>query len=170
MMTPLDVRFIRWENPMTACVRTFIVGVLMVTFTTNTWAADQAAPLIERSKLFGNASRAGGQLSPDGKWLSWLAPRDGVMNVWVAPVADLNNPRALTASKDRPIRQQFWSPDSSMVLYIQDKGGDENFLLYGIDVASGTERTLTPFEKTRVQLIGTSPIIQDRGLIGLNTR
>jgi dipeptidyl aminopeptidase/acylaminoacyl peptidase len=155
---------------MTAYLRTFIVGVLMVTFTTSTWAADPAAPLIERSKLFGNASRAGGTLSPDGKWLSWLAPRDGVMNVWVAPVADLNNARALTASKDRPIRQQFWSPDSSMVMYIQDKGGDENFLLYGIDVASGTERTLTPFEKTRVELIGTSPIIKDRVLIGLNNR
>jgi len=50
-------------------------------------AAEQAAPLIERSKLFGNPSRSGAQLSPDGRWLSWLAPRDGVMNVWLAPVA-----------------------------------------------------------------------------------
>ena len=40
-------------------------------------AAEQAAPLIERSKLFGNPSRSGAQLSPDGQWLSWLAPRDG---------------------------------------------------------------------------------------------
>ena len=100
-------------------------------------AADPAAPLIERSKVFGNPSRAGAQLSPDGKWLSWLAPRDGVMNVWLAPVAKLSDSRPLTSSRDRPIRQQFWAPDSSMVMYIQDKGGDENFLLYGIDVATG---------------------------------
>jgi len=155
---------------MTACLRAFTAGLLMVTVTTGSWAADPSTPLIERAKLFGNPSRAGAALSPDGKWLSWLAPRDGVMNIWVAPVADLTAARALTESKDRPIRQQFWAPDSSMVMYIQDKGGDENFLLYGIDLVSGTERTLTPFEKTRVKLIGTSPIIEDHVLIGLNNR
>lgn len=133
-------------------------------------AADAAAPLIERSKLFGNPSRAGATLSPDGRWLSWLAPRDGVLNIWVAPVSDLEQAKPLTSSRDRPIRQQFWAPDSSLVLYIQDKGGDENFLLYGIDVQSGNERTLTPFENTRVQLIGSSPLIKDRILVGLNNR
>ena len=133
-------------------------------------AAEQAAPLIERSKLFGNPSRSGAQLSPDGRWLSWLAPRDGVMNVWLAPVAKLSDARPLTQSKDRPIRQQFWAPDSSMVMYVQDKGGDENFLLYGIDVATGTERNLTPFQKTRVQVVGVSPVVKDRVLVGLNNR
>jgi dipeptidyl aminopeptidase/acylaminoacyl peptidase len=57
-----------------------------------------------------------------------------------------------------------------MVLYIQDKGGDENFLLYGIEIASGEERTLTPFENTRVQLISSSPLLKDRILVGLNNR
>ena len=131
---------------------------------------ETAAPLIERSKLFGNPSRAGASLSPDGRWLSWLAPREGVMNIWVAPVAALDQAKPLTDSRDRPIRQQFWAPDSSMVLYIQDKGGDENFLLYGIAVESGEERTLTPFENTRVQLVGSSPLIKDRILVGLNNR
>ncbi|NDE02405.1 MAG: S9 family peptidase, partial [Gammaproteobacteria bacterium] len=160
-------------HPMNSC-KTLLLGALVTlsTYATSTpaIAAAQAAPLIERSKLFGNPSRAGASLSPDGRWLSWLAPRDGVMNIWVAPVASLNDARPLTASKDRPIRQSFWAPDSSMVMYIQDKGGDENFLLYGIDLQSGTERTLTPFEKTRVQIVNVSPLIKDRILIGLNNR
>ena len=133
-------------------------------------AAAQAAPLIERAKLFGNPSRAGAALAPDGKYLAWLAPRDGVMNIWVAPIDRLDAAKPLTASKDRPIRQMFWAPDSSLVMYIQDKAGDENFLLYGIDVASGAERTLTPFEKTRVQVVSVSPLIKDRILVGLNNR
>ncbi|MBX9829982.1 MAG: prolyl oligopeptidase family serine peptidase, partial [Novosphingobium sp.] len=54
--------------------------------------------------------------------------------------------------------------------YIRDKGGDENFLLYGVNVASGAETTLTPFEKTRVQLVGASTIQKDKVLIGLNNR
>ncbi|NJC33700.1 dipeptidyl aminopeptidase/acylaminoacyl peptidase [Sphingomonas jejuensis] len=128
------------------------------------------APLIERAKLFGNPSRAGGQISPDGRWLSWLAPRDGVMNIYVAPIGSPNEARALTASTERPIRQHFWSPDSSRVMYVQDKGGDENFLLYAINVQTGEETNLTPFERTRVMVVGTSNTIKDRILVGLNNR
>ncbi|WP_235903632.1 alpha/beta hydrolase family protein [Pontixanthobacter luteolus] len=130
----------------------------------------QAAPLIPREDLFGNPTRASGQLSPDGQWLSWLAPKDGVLNVWIAPASDPAAAKVMTSAADRPIRQYFWAPDSRSLLYIQDKGGDENFLLYGIDVASGKERTLTPFEETRVQVFGTSETIRDKMLVGLNNR
>jgi dipeptidyl aminopeptidase/acylaminoacyl peptidase len=127
-------------------------------------------PLIERAKLFGNPSRTGGQLSPDGRWISFLAPRDGVMNVWVAPVATPDRARPLTAEKLRPIRSTFWSPDSAQVMFINDAGGDENFLLYGVDVATGAQRNLTPFAKTRVYPINVSKAVRDRFLIGVNNR
>lgn len=128
------------------------------------------APLIERTKLFGNPAKRDGRISPDGHWLSWLAPQDGVMNVWVAPVSDPAKARVLTTEKTRPIRAYFWSPDSKMVLFINDKGGDENFLLYGVDVASGTQKSLTPFEKTRAEVVGMSRLVKDRMLVGLNNR
>ncbi|GAA0541560.1 dipeptidyl aminopeptidase/acylaminoacyl peptidase [Rhizomicrobium palustre] len=127
-------------------------------------------PLIERQKLFGNPSRSQGRISPDGKWLSYLAPRDGVMNIWVAPVSDPSAAKALTSEKKRPIRGYFWAPDSATILFINDKGGDENFLLYSVNVSSGEQKTLTPFEKTRVEVIGVSPEVKDRILIGLNNR
>ena len=127
-------------------------------------------PLIEREKLFGNPQKSGAALSPDGKWIAWRAPLDGVMNVFVAPAGDMAKAKPVTASKDRPIRNFNWSGDSSMILYIQDKGGDENFLLYGVDVASGKERNYTPFDKTRVMMVGTSYQIKDKILIGLNNR
>src|SRR4051794_11721012 len=47
--------------------------------------AAQDPPLIPRATLFGNPDKAAGRISPDGKWLSFLAPSDGVLNVWVAP-------------------------------------------------------------------------------------
>src|SRR5450830_2108695 len=127
-------------------------------------------PLIERSKIFVNPSKTAGQISPDGKWLSWIAPRDGVLNVWVAPASDLTKARALTDEKVRPIRGSFWSPDSKTLLFIQDKGGDENFLLYGVNVVSGKQINYTPFEKTRVQIVQISSKVKDRILIGLNNR
>ena len=129
-----------------------------------------ATPLIERAKIFGNPSKSGGKISPDGRWLSWIAPRDGVLNVWVAPASDPSRARALTDEKLRPVRSSFWSPDSRVLLYIQDKGGDENFLLYGVDVASGKQSSYTPFEKTRVRVIQVSNKVKDRILVGINNR
>lgn len=127
-------------------------------------------PLIPREALFGNPVKTAGRISPDGKWLSWIAPRDGVLNIWIAPASDPAAARPMTAEKKRPIRQYFWGPDGRTILYINDKGGDENFLLYGVDVVSGAERLLTPFDKTRVQIVGLSPLVTDRILVGLNNR
>ena len=127
-------------------------------------------PLIERAKFFGNPTKAGSKISPDGKWLSWIAPRDGVMNLWVAPLSDLSKAKPLTAETKRPIRSSFWAPDSKSVLYINDKGGDENFLLYGINVDTGEQKSLTPFEKTRVKVTGIGQNVKDRILVSVNNR
>ncbi len=127
-------------------------------------------PLIPRDVLFGNPVKAAGRISPDGKWLSWIAPRDGVMNIWVAPASNPAAAKALTNERTRPIRSYFWAPDSKQVLFVNDKGGDENFLLYGVNVVTGAERGLTPFEKTRVDVVGVSPIVPERILVGLNNR
>lgn len=127
-------------------------------------------PLIPRDALFGNPSRAMGKISPDGQWLSWLAPHDDVLNIWLAPASDPTAAKVMTQSTERPIQQYMWSPDSGSLLYIQDKGGDENFLLYGVNIATGEETSLTPFENTRVDIVGGSESIRDTILIGLNNR
>lgn len=127
-------------------------------------------PLIPRNHLFGNPTRSQGKISPDGKWLSWLAPENGVMNVWLAPRDDQSAAKVITHSDDRPIPQYLWAPDAKSILYIQDKGGDENYLIYRIDVETLAETCLTPFENTRVDVVGSSVTIKDKLLIGLNNR
>ena len=129
-----------------------------------------ASPLIDRAKLFGNPSKTQGRLSPDGKWISWIAPSNGVLNIWVAPAADPTNARVLTQETKRPIRQHFWAPDSSMILFLNDSGGDEDFLLYGVPAEGGAPRLLTDFKKTTVQIVGISERHPERILIGLNNR
>ena len=154
-------------------MRTFTKLVLLAsTIVAPSVAAAQSGdvPLIERAKLFGNPTKAIGRISPDGNWISYTQPRDGVMNVYVAPVSDPDNAKPLTNERERPVRSYFWSPDSKQILFIQDKGGDENFLLYGVDVATGKQTTLTPFTKTRAQLVGSSNKHKDRVLVGLNNR
>ena len=42
--------------------------------------------LIPREVLFGNPERISPAISPDGTRLGWIAPHEGVLNVWVAPI------------------------------------------------------------------------------------
>jgi dipeptidyl aminopeptidase/acylaminoacyl peptidase len=150
-----------------------VVAVLALCMTSASAAVatgGSSVPLIPRAALFGNPERAGAQLSADGKWLAWLAPKDGVLNVWAAPLDKPAQGRVLTDEKTRPVGGYFWSPDSSMILYVTDKDGDENFLLYGVDVASGARRSLTPFQKVRVEVVKGSHDIPGRILIGINNR
>jgi dipeptidyl aminopeptidase/acylaminoacyl peptidase len=128
------------------------------------------APLIERRRLFGNPSRAQAQVSPDGRWLSWLAPLDGVMNIWTASVGDPGAARAVTTEKIRPIRAYFWAPDSALLLFLNDVGGDENYKLFGVPPGGGETRLLTPFDGVQAQVVKVSPQAPDRILVGLNNR
>ncbi|MGH7017985.1 MAG: S9 family peptidase [Caulobacteraceae bacterium] len=127
-------------------------------------------PLIERRRLFGNPSRAGAEVSPDGRWLSWLEPRDGVLNIFVAPVGRMAEARPLTKERTRPIREHHWSADSRFVLFVNDAGGDENFRLFGVSPEGGEVSCLTPFDQVQARILKISRKIKDRLLIGLNRR
>lgn len=127
-------------------------------------------PLIPRAKLFGNPASVDAKISPDGRWIAWRAPSNGIVNVWVAPLGRMNQARAVTTEKVRPIQNLFWAPDSSKLYYLADKNGDENELLYAADPRTGATTTITPFTKTRVFLAGSSPLVRDRFLISVNNR
>jgi len=133
-------------------------------------AAPKEVELIPRDALFGNPERAVVQISPDGKYLSWVAPVDGVMNVWVAPANDPSAARAVTDDKARGIRNYFWSYRPDTLLYLRDTGGDEDFHLYAVDLATNQARDLTPFAKTTAQVVGVSPTQPDSILVGMNDR
>lgn len=126
--------------------------------------------LIPRDALFGNPERASVRISPDGQYLSWVAPVDGVLNLWIAPADDLNNARAITRDTGRGIRSYFWSYKPGTLLYLRDSGGDEDFHLYALDLASGESRDLTPFDRTTAQVAGVSRTHPDSILVGMNDR
>lgn len=129
-----------------------------------------ASELIPRKVLFGNPERSAPYISPDGNWLAFTAARDGVMNIWVAPVNDLSAARAVTREKSRPVIEFQWASNSTHLLYYQDHDGDENFHLYAVDVAGNKIRDLTPYKSVRAQIIAQSYSRPDEILVGLNNR
>ncbi|MEM8835018.1 MAG: S9 family peptidase [Planctomycetota bacterium] len=143
--------------------------VFLVSFLASS-AFAKRGELIPREVIFGNPERASPVISHDGRTLAWLQPLDGVLNVWVAPVDDLTKARAITKDTHRGIRSFFWAYDGQHILYIQDKGGDENWRIYSVDVESGDEKDLTPFEGVRANIEGVSHLRPKQILIGLNDR
>ena len=65
--------------------------------------------LIPRRVFFGNPDRTSVRISPDGSHLSYLAPHQGVLNVWVENL-DGTGARPATQATKRPIRRYFWRP------------------------------------------------------------
>src|SRR5260370_23849343 len=101
--------------------------------------------------------------------LAYLAPDEGVLNVWVRALGK-NDDRASTHDRLRGIRSYFWQPDSTHILYEQDVGGNENFHLYQSNVESRETKDLTPFEGVRAQIVAVDPLRPEFMLLGLNKR
>ena len=127
--------------------------------------------LIPRRLIFGNPDRAGVQISPDGRHVSYLSPRDGVMNVYVAPADDPAKATPVTNDRTRGITSYFWAYDSKHVLYAQDKGGNENWNVYSVPIeAPDQAKNLTPNDKVAAQVSGVSERHPESVLIGMNDR
>ena len=138
-----------------------------------TEAATSAVPLIPRTILFGNPERTQPRISPDGQHLAYIAPLDGVLNVWVGPVGYDAGDGAfepVTRDTDRGIRVYFWAEDGRHLVYLQDKGGNENWQLYAVDPATKVTRDLTPFENVQARPLEKNKHFPDELLVELNRR
>jgi dipeptidyl aminopeptidase/acylaminoacyl peptidase len=126
--------------------------------------------LIPRAVFFGNPERTAIQLSPDGKNVAWLAPKDGVMNIWVAPLGKMDQAKAVTSDTARPIRGFNWAFTNKHVLYEQDAAGDENFHVFRADIADGKTTDITPFKGARASIEARSWKQPTKILVGVNDR
>ncbi len=123
--------------------------------------------LIPRDVLFGNPEKAAPLIAPDGKRMSYLAPLNNVLNVWVGIVGQ-NDFRPVTKDTDRGITRYFWSEDNRHILYLQDVGGNENWRLFSVNLESGENRDLTPFENVQTQILDHNKKYPNELLIAMN--
>ncbi len=130
----------------------------------------QETGLLPRSLFFGNPDRSSVEISPDGKHISFLAPVNGVMNVWVGPIEHPGSAKPVTQDTKRGIRQYFWAFTSQQVLFLQDEGGNENVHLFRVNLADHDIKDLTPEKNIRVRMNGISHRHPNEILIGLNDR
>lgn len=143
-------------------------------------------PLLDRELFFGDPVITAAQLSPDGQYIAFIKPYQGVRNIWVKRVdegfarplhEDVGQAKPVTADK-RPVPGYFWSRDGSRILYVQDKGGNENFHVYAVDPSAAPEaatgvpsaRDLTDVEGVRARIYSVPRNDPKHILVGLNDR
>lgn len=157
----------------TLAVAVSISGVALVGAIAPAAAQEGLPPLIPIEHFFDNPEITGAQISPDGQWLSYLKPYEDRLNVFIRPVGS-DAERQMTADTIRPVTGYFWAVSGDRLLYVQDKGGNENFHVYSVPVDDGTgvpePRDLTPFEGVRAVIFAVPNETPNRILIGLNNR
>ncbi len=156
------------RRPMLACIAALIAATLLP-LALPVHAAEQDR-LIPRKDIFGNPTRTLPAISPDGKNIAYIAPRDSVLNVFVAPRDDIAAAKPITADKKRGIRGFFWAQNSKQLIYTQDEGGDENWRIHVVGIATAQDSVISPAGKVQGQVLATSVTKPDEILIGINDR
>ena len=127
-----------------------LTAFLVTAFLAPSLAWAQAAKQIPLRDFFRNPEQTGHQISEDGKYISWVAPYERRLNVFVRPFAGGEAVR-VTSETARSIAGYFWKGDR--IIYVKDFGGDENFHVVSVDLKGGDLKDLTPGEKLRANIV-----------------
>lgn len=146
--------------------------LLIITLTTSFMIscdkAPEKAPIIPLEDFFKNPEKSSYQISPDGKYFSFMAPYENRMNIFIQEIGK-DSVTQLTEEKDRDISGYFWA-NNNRILFLKDTGGDENYQLYGISIDGTNLLPLTAFEGVRTMIIDDLPEIESEVIVGLNKR
>ena len=140
------------------------VATSTLTAASTAFAQTKSLPMRD---FFKNPQEAAHQISPDGKYLSWVAPYERRLNVHVRPLAGGPTVR-VTAETARDISGYFWKGDR--ILYVKDFGGDENFHVVSVNLQGEDLKDLTPGDKVRAQIVDGLPDDDGHIIVSHNKR
>ena len=126
------------------------------------------APLIPMKDFFRNPTKASFKLSPNGDYLAFMQPWENRMNVFVQKIGEEKEVK-LTSATERDIAGFIWA-GNGRIAYVQDKGGNENYHLFVVDMDGQNLKELTPFEGVRVSIVDDLEDDDEHMLIGMNKR
>jgi len=130
--------------------------------------APKTAPELPLEDFFRNSDQTAYQISPDGKYISFMAPYENRLNLFIRE-ADAEEARRITSETERDLAGYFWANDRR-ILYLKDTGGDENYQLYGVNIDGSDPRAYTAIPGVRTQIIDPLREIDSLMIIGTNQR
>ena len=144
--------------------RIFAIATLLVTI----GFASKANAQVPLEDFFKNPEKVAFQISPDGKYFSYMAPYENRLNLFIQEIGSDKATR-ITSETSRDIAGSMWA-NGHRILYIKDTGGDENYQLYGVNLDGTDAKAYTAFPKVGTQLIDKLENIDSLVIVGLNKR
>ena len=156
-------------------MRSYLVSLVLLISAANAndHPLQRTNPLIPRTALFGSDTREFVRLSPDGRHVSFVAPSDGVPNVWVAPLNDLRSAKVITHDSKHGVTSYEWAFDNRHIVFPKDTDGNGVFHYYSVDIVTDRERDLVPLIETTARWPGDgwlSPANPNQILLALHDK
>lgn len=163
----------------------FLSGILsfsLLLMSFNTFASSSEADntpkinpdeVISRKILFSDPEFTQVRISPDGKHLAYLAPSEGVLNVWVGNLdgkTNMHNMHPVTHNKIRGVSNYFWAYNNDYIVFMDDSQGNEDWRIYRVDIKTGKQTTVASFPKVQARVLAASHKFPDEILLSLNQR
>jgi dipeptidyl aminopeptidase/acylaminoacyl peptidase len=135
----------------------------------NTVTTQQSPAQIPMEDFFKNPEKVSYKLSPNGQYISYMAPYKNRMNIFVQSMDGKSEAKRLTSQEDRDIAGYIWANDNR-IAYLKDNSGDENYHLFAVNTDGTNDKELTPFDKVRVSIVDDLPEQDEYMIVGLNKR
>ncbi|MFN5370452.1 MAG: TolB family protein, partial [Bacteroidia bacterium] len=142
--------------------------ILLLSLTAQKIIMAQNTTLIPLKDFFRNPEKASFRISPDGKKLAFMQPWKSRMNVFVQEIGK-DAVVQTTFAEERDIAGFAWK-NNNRLIYLQDKGGNENFHLFAVDADGKNPKELTPGDAVRADIIDDLPENETEMIVGLNMR
>lgn len=106
-------------------------------------------------------------LSPQGKYISYREKNEkNKRPVYIKEIATGNITKVID-EVDELVREYYWLSDDK-ILYVMDRGGDENYHLYTVNIDGTNNIDLTPFDGVKAGVINALKEDPDHMIISMN--
>jgi dipeptidyl aminopeptidase/acylaminoacyl peptidase len=123
---------------------------------------------IPMEDFFRNPEKCLVEVSPTGQYLSWMEPWEHRLNIFVMDVKT-NKIERVTTAKERSIYGYVWA-GKDRIVYVMDKGGDENTRLYGINPDGSNPIDFTSFDNVKCDIVDELEEDDEHILFQMNKR
>ncbi|CAM3869265.1 MULTISPECIES: prolyl oligopeptidase family serine peptidase [Flavobacterium] len=119
------------------------------------------------SDYFAKPKASGFQLSPNGKYMSYREKdENNKRHVYVKELAT-GNIKKVIEEKEELLRGYGWINDERL-FFSMDKGGDENYHIYGVNIDGNNLKDLTPFDGVQASIDNILKEQKDYIIVSMN--
>ncbi len=105
--------------------------------------------------------------SPNGTYLSYREKDENKKNHVYVKNLETDDVKRVIEEKEELIRGFGWANDNRLV-YVMDKGGNEDYHLFAVDVDGSNQKELTPFDGVKVNILNGLKEDKDHMIISMN--